>query len=145
MATTVYAVVPANSEEFDLYLLFSTRELAHAWICETEKTGQAGAYDIEEWDVDNAVSQRCAIAYRGSVALESGEIRIEDEPEKVMWTPENIAVIQGPDNSCGLRLFAWSAISREHLSKLLAERRQWWIDCPEFRVLHSMNAQISAT
>jgi hypothetical protein len=135
----LFVVEHGEYSDYQIDAIFSTRELAQAWI-EKHPTRDRGYFSINDGFVlDDEIDARLVTQYRCHIDLESGDIFSESSFQEVrsdQWrggvTVDPGRTVKDFDPVTGNRIFVTacqvaSTVSMEHCHKLAAEARQAWL------------------
>ena len=118
----IFAVSSGVYSDYHINAVFSTRELAQAYIA---KRGD-GLWDpnIEEWKVDEEADFIARPLYWAAVYLKTGDLVPEHCRTSTQWASPSARAYDEPRLVYTNRIVAGSFVSQEHALKLAAEKRQ---------------------
>jgi hypothetical protein len=119
----VYVVTAGSYSDYSIDSIFSTKELAEAYIAEGEKEPYASYNGVDEWEVDELAGNVLRQMWTAYITRD-GTLHTNRE-QKVMANPKARSRAQGLIGDWGFQ--GESFISQEHAMKLAVEARQKWL------------------
>lgn len=128
----IYLVTDGEYSDYSIYGAFSSREKAQQYIDARnapDTCWRLSGANIEEWEIDEGLSERLHTRWRIGLALGNGEV-VEPARSNESWGlpangVEGISSVPCHQNRGIVR--AESVESAEHAMKLAVEARQKWL------------------
>ena len=123
----VYIITHGCYSDYGIERCFSTREKAEEFISESANDQDGYSYRIEEYRLDIDDGLRPRPRYTAWIYLDNGDIDIYDHVIVKMSDGSDESQQSRDYKTMRETLCVRSSVSKEHVAKLAAEKRQEWL------------------